>query len=180
MKALQEITASMKALFETTAEALTGSARRKFMARTVNELNAMGVAGQEWARRELGWSPRTIKKGRRELETGIECVDGFNARGRNRSEVRLPNLLADIQGIVDGQSQTDGSFKTTRLFTRLTAAEVRHQLVEQCGYDEDALPCEDVIRQRLNALGYRVRAVGKNKPQKKSPTPTPSLRRSNG
>jgi Rhodopirellula transposase DDE domain len=180
MKRAQEITASMKALFETTAQALKGSARRKFMARTVDELNAMGVAGQEWARQELGWSPLTIKKGRHELETGIECVDGFNARGRKRTEVWLPNLQSDIERIADGQSQTDGSFKTTRLFTRLTAAEMRRQLVEQCGYDEAELPCEEVIRQRMNALGYRLRAVGKNKPQKRSPTPMRSSSRSKG
>ena len=155
---------TMKELFRTTAEALKGSARRKFMARAVNEL---GAGGQEWARRELGWGPKTIKKGGREIETGIECIDGYSLRGRKRTEERLPNLLVDIKSIVDGQSQTDGSFKTTRLYTRLTAGEVWRQLVEQKGYSESALPSVEVIRQRLNQLGYNLRAVGKNKPKKR-------------
>ena len=145
------------------------------MARTVK---ALGRGGTERARRELGWSGTTIRKGLRELETGIVCVDACDARGRKRAEEKLPNLLMDIRAIVDGQSQTDPSLKTTRLYTRLSAAEVRRQLIIQKGYTDEQLPCEEVIRQRLNQLDYRVRAVRKSTPQKRSPKPTQSLSRS--
>lgn len=57
-----ELTDSLKALFIETAAALKGSARRVFMARTVQEL---GVGRQRRAERELGWSRATIRKGTR-------------------------------------------------------------------------------------------------------------------
>jgi hypothetical protein len=38
---------------------------------------------------------------------------------------------------------------------------VRGQLIEQKGYREEALPSEEVIRQRLNELDYTLRAVKK-------------------
>lgn len=117
-----ELTEAHKGLFQAAAEALTGSARRVFMARTVVEL---GPGGQRRAERELGWDRGTIRKGARELASGFSIVDAFALRGRKRAEAQLPTLLADITALVDGQSQTDPSFRTTRLYTRLTAAEVR-------------------------------------------------------
>jgi hypothetical protein len=101
-----------KSLYQTTAQTLKGSERRMFMARVVKLL---GKGGQRQAERELGWSGKVISKGRPELDSGLRCVDAFNARGRKRVEERLPNLLADIAAIVDGQSQTDPSFKSRRL-----------------------------------------------------------------
>ncbi len=169
------LTEAQVELYTKTAQDLKGSARRLFMARTVK---AQGRGGIEWACRQLGWSATTIHKGLRELETGIMCVDACDARGRKRAEEKLPNLMVDIRAIVDGQSQTDPSFKTMHLYTRLSAAEVRRQLIAQKGYRDEELPCEEVIRQRLNQLDYRVRAVRKSTPQKRSPKPMPSSSRS--
>ena len=92
-----DLTDSLKALFIDTAKTLKGSARRVFMARTVKEL---GLGGQRRAERELGWSRVLIRKGTRELESGIPIQDNFSARGRKRAEDHLPHLLTDIQGIV--------------------------------------------------------------------------------
>ena len=75
--------------------------------------------------------------------------------------------MTDIQNLVDGQSQTDPSFKTSRLYTRLSAAEVRRQLIAQKGYADEELPTEETIRTRLNQLGYFPSKVAKTKPQKK-------------
>ena len=74
-----------------------------------------------------------------ELEGGIVCIDAFSSRGRKRSEEHLPNLLSDITAMVDGQSQADPHLRTTRLYTRLTATEVRRQLIAQKGYSEEEL-----------------------------------------
>ena len=100
------------------------------MARTVNEL---GYAGQQRAARELGWGRMTIRKGLRELDSGLACLDAYALRGRKRAEDHLPNLLTDIKAIVDSQSQADPQFRTQRLYTRLTATEVRRQLIAQKG-----------------------------------------------
>ena len=123
-----ELTEEVKTLLLNTAKQLKGSARRVFMARTVQ---ALGSGGQRLAERELGWNRGTMRKGMHELERGIVCVDAFSSRGRKRSEDHLPNLLIDITAIVDGQSQADPQFRTTRLYTRLTATEVRRQLITQ-------------------------------------------------
>jgi hypothetical protein len=144
------------------------------MARTVKEL---GDGGQRRAERELGWSRVTIRKGTRELASGSPIHDNFAARGRKRAEAHLPKLLTDITAIVDRQSQTDPQFRTTRLYTRLSAAEVRRQLIAQKGYTDAALPTAETIGTKLNALGYYPKKVAKTQPQKKSRKPMPSLSR---
>ena len=169
-----ELTDSLKALFIDTARTLKGSARRVFMARTVKEL---GPGGQRQAERDLGWSRVIIRKGTRELESGFPIADNFAARGRKRAEDHLPNLLADITAIVDSQSQTDPQFRSTRLYTRLSAAEVRRQLIAQKGYTNAELPTAETIGAKLNALGYSPKKVAKTQPQKKSRTRMPSLSR---
>ena len=96
------------------------------MARIVQ---ALGRGGQVYAERMLGWNRRTLRKGTHELTSGVRCVDNFSARGRKRATAHLPNLLTDICTLVDSQSQTDPTFRTTRLYTQLNAAEVRQQLI---------------------------------------------------
>jgi len=166
-----ELAEPVKTLLREAAARLTGSARRRFMARTVREL---GPGGQRRAERELGWGRTTIRKGARELESGFAVVDAFALRGRKRAEERLPNLLGDIAAIVDGQSQADPQFRTARLYTRLTAAEVRRQLIVQKGYRDAELPTRQTIGAKLAALGYHPQKVAKTRPQKRSPRPTPS------
>jgi hypothetical protein len=167
-----ELTDSLKALFIDTAKTLKGSARRLFMARTVKEL---GPGGQRRAERELGWNRITIRKGTHELDSGFICLDAFSARGRKRAEDHLPHLLDDITTIVDSQSQTDPHFRTQRLYTRCSAAEVRRQLIAQKGYQDTELPTVQTISAKLNALGYFPKKVAKSRPQKKSRKLMPSL-----
>jgi Rhodopirellula transposase DDE domain len=169
-----ELTEALKTVCIDTAESLTGSARRLFMARVVEQL---GPGGQRRAERELGWCRVTIRKGQHELASGFTCVDAFSARGRKRAEEHLPHLLEDIRAIVDSQSQADPQFRTTRLYTRLSAAEVRRQLIAQQGYTDAELPTEETIRTKLNALGYSLKTVAKTQPQKRSPKLTPSSSR---
>jgi hypothetical protein len=169
-----ELTEEVKVLVLNTAKDLKGSARRMFMARTVE---ALGEGGQRLAERELGWNRGTIRKGMHEVAHGIACVDGFRLRGRKRSEDHLPSLLIDITAIVDGQSQADPQFRTTRLYTRLTATEVRRQLIAKFGYTDEELPTAETIGTKLNMLGYYPKKVAKSQPQKNFPRPTPSLPR---
>lgn len=163
-----ELTEEVKALLQNTWRALKGSARRLFMARTVATL---GEGGQRLAERELGWNRGTIRKGQHELESGMVCADAYSWRGRKRAEEHLPNLLTDLQALVDGQSQADPQFRTNRLYTRLTVAEIRRQLICQKGYTDEELPDEETLRTKLNELGYYPQKVAKTQPQKKSQKP---------
>lgn len=166
-----ELTDSLKALFIDTANSLKGSQRRRFMARTVQEL---GPGGQRRAERELGWNRQTLRKALRELASGLTCLDALSLRRRKRAEEHLPNLLTDIKAIVDRQSQADPQFRTSRLYTRLTAAEVRRQLIAHKGYSDAELPSQRTIASKLTALGYYPTKVAKSQPQKNSPKPTQS------
>lgn len=160
-----ELTDSLKSLLMETADNLKGHQRRRFMAQTVKE---MGKGGQRRAERELGWNRDLIRKGTRELESGIVCVDAFHARGRKRVETFLPNLREDLISIVDSQSQTDPSFESNRLYTRLSVPEIILQLMRQKGYSILELPSRETIRCRLNELGYYPKKVAKVKPKKNS------------
>jgi hypothetical protein len=102
----------LKALYIKTAQKLKGSDRRQFMAEVVRSL---GIGGQTFAERELGWNRRTIRKGMGELTSGQALEDGYHRSGRKRVEEKLPNLLEDIRALVEPQAQTDPSFKSTRL-----------------------------------------------------------------
>lgn len=155
------------------AKALKGSPRRLFMAKTVN---AMGRGGQIWAEAHLRWNRETIRKGMHELRSGMTCVDAFSSRRRKPAEEHLPRLLDDIKSLVDGQSQADPRFQTDRLFARISAAEVRRQLIATKGYTDAELPTQQTINTKMNLLGYRLTKVAKCRPQKGSSRPTPSLR----
>ena len=166
-----ELSEAFKAVLIEGAKALRGAERRAFMARAVR---ALGDGGQRRAEEELGWSRVTVRKGEHELASGITCLDNFAARGRRRAEERLPRLLDDIRDIVTSQSQADPRFRTLRLYTRLTAGEVRRQLVARKGYADGDLPKPRSIRDKLNDLGFHPTKVLKCLPQKRSSRPTPS------
>ena len=172
MSIIQQIPTEMKDTFIETANTLKGHQRRRFMARIVNSL---GRGGASWAEKELGWNRNTIDKGKREVESGEPIQDNYSARGRKKAEEHLPDLLGDIRSIIDGESQTDGTFRTTQLYTRLSASEVRKQLLTQKGYSDAELPCSKTIGNKMNELGYKLRPVAKTKPQKRLPRQTQSL-----
>lgn len=158
--------AGYKDIFRATAQKLKGYDRRIFMAKVVK---SYGKGGQRWAERELNWNRSTIRKGTKELEGHFGYIDQFSNRGRKRAEEHLPNLLNDIKAIADQFSQTDPSFKSTRLYLRLSAKAVRKQLIEQKGYTDAQLPTKETIRVKLNQLKYHLRRVQKTQPLKKIP-----------
>ena len=160
------LTDDLKELFKGISKILKGYDRRVFMAKIVKLL---GKGGQRRAEKGLNWNRGTVRKGMHELEGGFACIDALSARGRKRAEERLPNLLDDIRSIADEQSQTDPTFKTTRLYTPITAQEVRKQLILQKGYTDEELPTEETIRVKLNELGYQLRSVRKCQPLKRIP-----------
>lgn len=166
-----ELTDALKQHALSTVASLHGSQRRLFMARIVQLL---GPGGQRRAEQELGWNRVTLRKGLHELASGIRCVDAYCLRGRKRSEEHLPTLLEDIKAVVDAQCQTDPTFQTQRLFTRITAAAVRQQLIKQFGYRPGELPTEETIRCKMHQLGYHLTKVQKCKPKKRSTKRMPS------
>lgn len=161
---IKELTPEFCTFLNETRDRLRGAERRHFMASFVKLL---GYGGQLEAERLLGWDRKTIIKGIRELECGITCVDNFSSRGRKSSESHLPNLLDDIQKIVTPISQTDPSFRSTHLYSPITAAEVRRRLISEMNYNDQALPTIRTISSKMNQLGFKLKKVQKCKPKKK-------------
>lgn len=170
-----ELSEQLKATYQEAAKNLKGSVRRKFMAGIAESL---GRGGLRYCERELEWDPKTMRKGRQEVESGIDFADRPTNPGRKRTEARLPTLQADLRQLLDEQSQTAPkgypTFQSGRLYTRLSVREVRYQLIQRQDYTDEQLPDNEVLRQRINELGYKLRTVKKNQPKKKSPKRMPS------
>ncbi|MBU3131867.1 hypothetical protein KPL40_05325 [Clostridium gasigenes] len=155
-----------KEVFIESINKLKGSDKRIALAKTCESI---GKGSKTIVAKEFKVSRNTIRKGYLELTSDIKIVDKFNERGRKSIEEKLPNILEDIKSIVDCQSQTDPSFKTTRLFTRLTVKEVRNQLILQKEYKSEELPTLQTLNSKINKVGYTLKKVRKVKPLKKIP-----------
>jgi hypothetical protein len=160
------ITQEMQGLWKQTLGKLTGADRRLFMASVVK---AQGRGGAVQAQQTLGWDRSTVRKGLRELETGIPVKDAFHLRGRKPAEARLKNLERDLCRMGEETSQTDPTFRTTQLYRKLTSGEARRRLIEELGYKAAEVPSERSLRRKLNALGFKPRRVAKSKPLRKIP-----------
>jgi transposase len=164
-----ELTPPVRDLITATADSFVGAARRRYIAQTVTRLDL----SQRRAQRLFGWGRDTIRKALHEHRSGFTCT-ATAGRGRKPAEHHLPRLLDDIRAVVADHVQADPTLQTTRVYCRLTAAEVHRQLIDRYGYTADQLPCAKTIGVKLNALGFRLRKVAKCRPQKKYRRPTPS------
>ena len=84
-----ELTETLKACLWQTAKTLKGTQWRRFMAQIVQEL---GTGGQRQAQTELGWCRDTIRKGQRELETGLSlyrCLQGQRPKTSGKQRDKL-------------------------------------------------------------------------------------------
>jgi hypothetical protein len=170
---VMELTSEVKDFLRQSAAALRAFDRRHFMANAIRRLRR---GGQRQAERELGWNRATLRKALHEFDSGIRCIDACSLRGRARAEERFPGLFDDIRAVADGQSQTDPTFASTRLCTRLTAAEVRRQVALRRGVEPALLPSEETMRRKIREAGYSLRQVQKSRPKKRSRRPMPSSR----
>nr|QNO52650.1 hypothetical protein CKMLAADM_00015 [Methanosarcinales archaeon ANME-1 ERB6]QNO52676.1 hypothetical protein OOKFEKOF_00015 [Methanosarcinales archaeon ANME-1 ERB6] len=127
---ISKISGEVKEIFKKTAKKLSGTTKREYIATITIEL-LDGNARK--AERVFGWGRATVKKGMRELATGIKCIDNYSARGNKKTEEKIPQLVDDIRAIADPKSQA---------------------LIDEKGYTDDELPCENTIGYILNRLGY--------------------------
>jgi Rhodopirellula transposase DDE domain len=127
----------------------------------------------------FGWSRYAVEVGIHEARSGISCVNDLSARLKPRVEDKHPDLLADIQSIMEPHSQSEPSLRTTLLYTDMTARAVHEALVQK-GWSAPRLPGVRTISNLLNRQDYRLRTVAKARVQKKQPRPTPSLTTSGG
>jgi hypothetical protein len=157
-----EVTPQLCDLITHTADSFVGADRRRFLAEAVDRL----ALSQRQAQRLFGWGRDTIRKAVHERRSGVTCT-ATASRGRKPAEFHLPHLLDDIRALAAEHCQADPTLQSTRLYCRLSAAEVRRQLIQRKGYTDAELPTVQTITAKLNALGFRLRKVAKCRPQKK-------------
>jgi len=152
---------TLKSTLKDAAQKLTGQCKRDFMAKVTADY--FGGSARK-AETVLGWYRHSVQLGLDERRTGMVCVDNYQARGRHKSEEILPNLEADMRGLVDAQAQADPKFQSTFLYARISARAVREALVRERGYEEGELPTRQTIGELLNRLGYRLKKHKKQSP----------------
>lgn len=113
----------------------------------------------------FGWNRSAVKVGIKEFQTGILCVNDISARVKPKTEEKNPKLLAEIHAIMELQSESESSLRTTLLYTDITAKAVYDTLVEN-GWTAETLPTVRTISNILNRQDYRLRTVAKTKVQK--------------
>ncbi len=153
-------------LWKDTAEQISGSAKRVFMAKVVK---LIGPGGQRVAERMLGWNRGTIRKGQSELKTAPFVDKRKRHSGRKSATSRLPNLDNDIRAILEPTGQTDPTFRSTRIYIPMTARQVHKTLMKMDRYNRKTLPCRRTISARMTALNFRPQKIQKCLPLKKIP-----------
>lgn len=148
------------------ASRMRGAQRRIFLGEVCRKLCG---GSPRRAEHRFGWGRETILKG---LEEEKLAPDELAARksgntGKKRSEEQNPQLAIDIRLIVEPHTHTDPELKTERLYTNLSAAEVRQALLDR-GYSDEAVPSERTMRDILNRMNYRLKRIQKGKPLKKT------------
>ena len=149
-----KLTEPFKATLKDAAKKLSGPKKRAFMAKVALDYFEGSARKCETY---LGWDRRAVQTGLHEKRSGIQCVDNYAARGRKKTEERLPQLAADIRDLIDGDVQADPKFQTSFCYARVSAQAVRDRLVEDKGYSDEQLPSRQTIGRLLNRLGYRLK-----------------------
>jgi len=147
------------------AQRLTGLQRRLFQAQVCS---ALCDGNPRQAERRFGWGRQTVQKGLHEFQSGVRCLENFQARGRRRSEEQNPQLAQDIRALVEPHSYADPELKSARRYSNWTAAEVLLALQTTTGYRAEDLPSERTMRDILNRMNYRLQRIQKGKPLRKT------------
>jgi transposase len=147
------------------AQRLTGPQRRLFQAQVCS---ALCDGNPRQAERRFGWGRQTVQKGLHEFQSGVRCLENFQARGRRRSEEQNPQLAQDIRALVEPHSYADPELKSARRYSNWTAAEVLLALQTTHGYRAEDLPSERTMRDILNRMNYRLKRIQKGKPLRKT------------
>ncbi len=145
---------------------MSGTKRRAFQA----EVSIKYCEGNPRRTESIfGWNRNTVELGLHEKRTGIVCLGAQkNNCGNKQWEKKQPEAAAFILEFAESISQQDPTFRSTSLFTRLTAKEALNQL-QNAGFKEDVIPPPKTMANILNRNGYRLRRGTQSQAFKKRP-----------
>lgn len=148
------------------ARDLKGAVKRAFMANVADDyLNGSA----RHAESTFGWDRVAVKKGQHEKRSGIICIDNHSAKGRKKTEEKLPGLEDDIHDLLEKNSQVDPKFRSPFQYSRISAKAVREALIKEKGYTNEELCSIRTISAILNRLGYSLKKTKNTTPIKKIP-----------
>src|SRR5436305_13813147 len=118
-------TEQYESLIRSAACRLKGHQRRLFQAEVATELCGGNPRASE---RRFGWGRDAVATGLGEARLGLRCLANFAARAKRPTEVKDPQLAADIRAVVEPGTRADPELKSERRYTNLSAREVRAAL----------------------------------------------------
>ena len=83
------------------------------------------------AEETFGWGRSGVVLGLNESQSGIVCINDLSSRHKPKTEDKKPKLLADIEAIMEPQSQAEPRLRTTLHYTNMTAQSVRDALLSK-------------------------------------------------
>ena len=161
---LGSISKSFVGVFQSACSCMKGSARRAFEAKAAIEFCDGSPRRAETI---FGWNRKTIQRGLDEIASGKPYTPSAERRGRLRAETQNPKIVESTKSLIDDHSQTDPTFRSTLVYTRVTGQAIRDALAEVLQVPISKLPTSRTMRRILNRNGYSQKKVRKTLPQKK-------------
>lgn len=117
----------------------------------------------------IGSSFRKVKQCYSDYKNGINCKsDKLKNRGRKKTSEIFPNLISDIETVIEKYKEVDSHFKTDTLFITIDPASIIEELVSKFDYPPE-FACYNTIKKILNEMGYKLKRISKTKVLAKIP-----------
>lgn len=103
---------------------------------------------------------RKVKKCYEIFILGVQL--SIEMRGRKKIEKKYPNLIKDIESVIEKYKNVDPSFKTERLYISINPQSIIDELVDKYNYPEK-FASYNTIKRILNEMGYKIHKIPKTK-----------------
>ncbi len=132
---------------------LKGANKRGFVAQVTNKYLE---GSSRKAESKFGWNRNMVALGLKELESGIVCLPDYSKRCNQKTENIYPDLVKEIEEIIENDVQTDPKFQTNKKYCKITAKEVCEQLSQKEKYSSFTFKIRS-MNNILNRLGYSLK-----------------------
>jgi hypothetical protein len=109
------------------------------------------------AETHMGWSRKAVQRGLEEMKRGKIIINEIETRGRKKTEEKLPNIVKDIEDLIEGGSQANPKFQSTFAYVKLSGRTLMEKLIEEKGYRPDELASRQNLGDVLNRMGYSLK-----------------------
>ena len=150
------------------AKCLTGRARRLFQAKMCSKY---ANESPRVAESPFRWNRKAVERGIDEQQPDCSKVaptsqsDTTSHRERPRVEDQCPDILRVTKQLLDGKTQADPKFQTTKLFTRITGISLRESLATTLGIPIHKIPSSRTLQRVMNRNGHSLRRLRKTLPR---------------